>query len=110
MTYDIFKTLGDIQPFEVAPGIVGRIIHTDKISMSFFEIAKGAVLPEHHHFHEQTSFIQEGEFQFTIDGETKVVTAGNYINISGDTPHSAIALTDCKIIDVFVPCREDYKH
>ena len=110
MTYDIFKTLGDIKPFEVAPGIVGRIIHTDKISMSFFEIAKGAVLPEHHHFHEQTSFIQEGEFQFTIDGETKVVTAGNYINTSGDTPHSAIALTDCKIIDVFVPCREDYKH
>jgi len=107
--YNQFKHLKGIEPFEVVPGIVGRIIHTDKMSLSFFEISKGSVLPEHHHFHEQTSYIQEGEFQFTVNGKTKVVTAGNYINIAGDTPHSALALTDCKVIDVFVPCREDYK-
>ena len=107
--YNLFKNIEDIESFEVVPGIVGKIIHTDKMSMSFFEIAKGAALPEHHHFHEQTSYIQEGKFQFTVDGETEVVSSGNYINIAADTPHSAIALTDCKVIDVFIPCREDYK-
>lgn len=107
--YNKFEALENIEPFEVAPGIVGRIIHTDKMSMSFFEIAKGAVLPQHHHIHEQTSYIQEGDFEFTVNGETKVVSAGNYINIEANTPHSALALTDCKVIDVFVPCREDYK-
>ena len=109
MDYNIFKNIADIKDFEVIDGIVGKIIHTDKMSMSFFNISKGAVLPEHHHIHEQTSFIQEGEFQFTVNGETKIVTAGNYINIGADVPHSAVALTDCKVIDVFVPCREDYK-
>ncbi len=108
--YNLFKNIEDIQAYEVVPGIVGRIIHTDKMSLSFFEISKGAVLPEHHHFHEQTSYIQEGKFQFTVDGKTSVIGAGDYICIGGDVPHSAVALTDCKIIDVFVPCREDYKH
>ncbi len=73
--YDVFKEIGDVKPFEVAPGIVGKIIHTDKMSMSFFEIKKGAVLPEHHHFHEQTSYVQEGQFQFTVNGKTKCLLA-----------------------------------
>ena len=109
MDYNQFLNIANIKTKEVAPGFVGRIIHTDKMSMSFFEIKQGSILPEHAHFHEQTSYVQEGEFKFTINGETKVVTAGDFIKIAGDTPHSAIALTDCKIIDVFDPCREDYK-
>ena len=109
MDYNLFQNIEDIQEFEVAPGIVGKIIHTDAMSMSFFNITKDAVLPEHSHIHEQTSYIQAGEFQFTVDGITKIVSAGDYIKIASNTLHSAKALTDCKIIDVFVPCREDYK-
>lgn len=109
LDYNIFKNIADVKAFEVVPGIVGKIIHTDAMSMSFFEISKDAVLPEHDHMHEQTSYVQEGKFEFTVDGITKIISAGDYINIAPNTPHSAKALTDCKIIDVFVPCREDYK-
>ncbi|WP_235298130.1 cupin domain-containing protein [Portibacter marinus] len=107
MMYNTFQNIEELEEFEVVPGIVGRMIHTDKMTMSFFKIAKGAVLPEHQHFHEQTSCIQSGDFQFTVDGKTKIVSAGDHIVIAPHTPHSA--LTDCTIIDVFVPSREDYK-
>lgn len=109
MDFNEFKNIEDIKSKEVAPGIVGKIIHTDQMSLSFFEISKGAILPEHQHIHEQTSYLQEGKFQFTVDGRTKVISAGDYIVIGPNVPHSAVALTDCKVIDVFVPCREDYK-
>ena len=107
--YNIFQNINDINEFEVAPGITGKMIHTDKMTLATFDISKGAKLPEHQHIHEQTSCIQSGQFQFTVNGETKVVSAGDYIVIAPNTPHSAVALTDCKVIDVFVPCREDYK-
>lgn len=107
--YNTFQNITDIKPFEVAPGIVGRIIHSDSMSMSFFDIDKGATLPEHRHVHEQTSYVQKGQFEFTVDGITKIVSSGDYIKIAPNTLHSAKALADCKIIDVFVPCREDYK-
>jgi hypothetical protein len=32
-----------------------------------------------------------------------------YHIIPSDTPHSAVALTDCKVIDTFSPTRDDYK-
>ena len=107
--YNTFKNLKDIPGKELLPGFVGRLIHTDQISISIFEIKAGSVLPEHKHFHEQTSIVQEGEFEFTIDGKTKVVNKGDYICIAPDTPHSAKAITDCVIMDIFSPVREDYK-
>ena len=109
MKYNTFENLENLKIQELIPGFFGKLIHTDKMSISFFEIKAGSKLPEHKHFHEQTSIVQEGDFEFTIDGNTKVVGPGDYIRIAPNTPHSAIAITDCKIIDVFVPAREDYK-
>jgi len=44
-----------------------------------------------------------------IGGEPYSLTAGMYHIIPSNTPHSAIAKMDCKVIDVFSPVREDYK-
>lgn len=53
--------------------------------------------------------VVEGEFEFTLDGKTKVYTAGDIVPIPSNVPHSGKALTPCRLMDVFSPAREDYK-
>ena len=109
MSYNTFDNINNISPKEFIPGFTGRIIHTDQVSISFFEIKKGSSLPEHAHHHEQTSYVIEGSFEFTLDGEKRIVGPGDYVCISPNTPHAGTALSDCRIMDVFSPVREEYK-
>lgn len=45
----------------------------------------------------------------TIGGELCQLTAGMYYVIPSNVWHGAVAVTDCKVIDVFNPVREDYR-
>ena len=90
-------------------GIKGRYIHTENSTIGFVEIEKGAILPMHSHFHEQTTQIIEGKLEMTIGGETKVLEPGMFTIIPSNVLHSAVALTNCKVTDTFCPVREDYK-
>jgi quercetin dioxygenase-like cupin family protein len=94
---------------EIAPGFLGRFIHGEKSTLAFWEIKKGSVLKEHAHMHEQITYISEGEIEMIIGGEKFLMKAGNTHVIPSNCPHSAIAITDCKIIDSFSPPRDDYR-
>ena len=75
----------------------------------FVDIEKGAILPAHSHMHEQTTQVTEGKLEMTIDGVTQVLEPGTILLIPSNVVHSAVALTDCKVTDIFSPVREDYK-
>ncbi|CAN5558857.1 hypothetical protein BH11BAC1_BH11BAC1_16880 [soil metagenome] len=51
----------------------------------------------------------EGTFELTIEGETKTFDKPTVIVVPSNFKHSAKAATDCMIIDVFCPVREDFK-
>jgi len=53
--------------------------------------------------------IIEGEFELTIDNETKILKPGDVAVIPSNAVHSGKAITDCRILDVFYPVREDYR-
>lgn len=99
----------DLPLQEIFPGITGHLIHTDALTIADFRIAKGTVLPEHSHPHEQISTVLEGRFAFIVGGEESILFPGEVAVIPGNVVHSGTALTDCRIIDVFSPAREDYK-
>jgi len=99
----------NIPPKEIVPGITGYYAHGDKETFGFVEIKKGSILQEHHHVHEQITYIIEGKLDMVIGGEPCPLTAGMYHIIPSNTPHSAVAITDCRLIDAFSPVREDYK-
>ncbi len=101
--------LDTIKGKEIVPGYFGRFVHGDHITLSIVDIKKGSPLPEHQHPHEQVTFILEGELEMVIGGEKMVLTAGSIHVIPGNVPHSAVALTDCRVLDAFNPVREDYR-
>jgi quercetin dioxygenase-like cupin family protein len=51
----------------------------------------------------------EGKMEMHIGDETIMLEPGVVKVIPSNTPHSATAHTDCVLIDVFSPVREDYK-
>lgn len=105
-----FVKTSDIKPKEIAPGFFGRFIHTANTTIAYWEIKKGSTIPVHHHIHEMTVNVIEGKLQLTIGEETQVLEPGMVGVIPSNVPHTATAVTDCKIIDVFYPVRTDYNN
>jgi quercetin dioxygenase-like cupin family protein len=99
----------EIDPRQIMAGFHGNLIHTDRMTVINWNIEAGAILPDHEHPHEQISIMVEGQFEFTIAGETKVVGPGQVAVIPGNTRHSGRALTAVHVIDVFNPPRKDYQ-
>ena len=99
----------NITPKELAPGITGYYAHGDKSTFGYIELKKGSAVPLHHHLNEQITYILEGQLDMMIGGVACSLTDGMYHVIHANVPHSAIAVTDCKVIDAFSPVREDYK-
>ena len=99
----------NIKPKELAPGITGYYAHGEKETFGYIELKKGSKVPLHSHINEQITYIIEGQLDMIIDGVVFSLTDGMYHVIHANVPHSAIAITDCKVIDAFSPVREDYK-
>lgn len=93
----------------ISPGIDGYYAHGTGTTLGYVDIKAGAQLKEHKHVHEQITYIIEGQLDMIIGGTACSLTAGMCYVIPSNTPHSAVAVTDCKVIDAFSPVREDYK-
>ncbi|MGE5339927.1 MAG: cupin domain-containing protein [Candidatus Omnitrophota bacterium] len=105
-----FIDLNDVQQNELVPGYHARFVHSENMTFAYWTIEAGAALPNHSHPHEQVANVTKGEFELTVDGTSRVMTPGQVAVIPGGIFHSGKAITDCQIIDVFYPIREDYKN
>ena len=94
---------------ELAPGLTGYYAHGTNMTLGLVEIKAGSNLPVHQHPHEQITYILEGQLNMTIGGEHCELTTGMFYVIPSNVPHGAVAITDCKVMDVFNPVREDYR-
>jgi quercetin dioxygenase-like cupin family protein len=101
--------LEDIPVKQLLPGFFGKMVHGESSSLVFWDIKKGSVLLEHAHIHEQITHIVEGELEMVIGGKKYLFTAGSVHVIPSLVPHSALAITDCTVIDSFAPARDDYR-
>ena len=102
-------TLSQLNDFSPIEGFRAKLVHAETMTIAHWTIDKGCELPEHSHPHEQVANMMEGEFELVLDGEKHHLTPGDVLVIPGNAPHSGRAITDCKIIDVWHPCRDDYQ-
>ena len=93
----------------LAAGITGHYAHGDKCTLGLVKLQKGSSVPLHSHPHEQITYILKGKMQMVIDGKDCLLEEGTYYIIPSNVLHSAVALTDCEVIDVFAPVRDDYR-
>ena len=105
----ISHDLKNIPEKEIMPGFFGRFIHTEEMTFAYWNIKAGSVLPEHAHLQVQVANMLEGEFELTVNGHTRRLTEGMPVVIPSNAVHSGMAITDCKILDVFNPARDDYR-
>jgi quercetin dioxygenase-like cupin family protein len=101
-------TWDEMEKEELSPTIGRKIITGEKAMVAQVFLAKGAVVPEHHHESEQITYILEGALEFQLEGKTVVVGKGQVLRIPSHVPHSAIALEDTLDLDIFSPIRHDW--
>lgn len=101
--------LKDLPSKLLVPGLIGHYAHGEQMTIGLVEIEKGTIMPVHQHVHEQITYCLEGQLDMEIGGEPFSLTPGCYHVIPSNVWHGATAITDCKLLDVFGPVREEYK-
>ncbi|MDB5130620.1 MAG: Cupin domain protein [Mucilaginibacter sp.] len=109
MDTSIFHRFSDIETKEIAPGFLSKLIHTNTNTINFIEVKAGASVPRHQHINEQCAFAIEGKFELTVNDVPQLLEPGLFAIIPPNVWHGGTAITDCKLIDIFSPVREDYK-
>ena len=85
-----------------------KVITGERAMVAQVFIAKGGVVPTHHHESEQLTYIMEGALEFELEGRTVVVRKGEVLHIPSNVPHRAVALEDTLDLDIFSPIRVDW--
>jgi quercetin dioxygenase-like cupin family protein len=98
---------------KVKDGIERRLVYTDNLMMAVIDFKNGPWSepdPLHHHVHEQTTYVAEGEIIFFCEGEKdQRLKAGDFFWVSSNKKHSIQLLSkEAKLIDSFNPIREDF--
>ena len=101
--------LTNISTREVVPGFHGRFVHSENMTLVWWEVVMGSTLPPHQHPHEQVTHVIEGELELTVNGETRLLRSGAVVVIPGGVAHSAKAMSACKLFDAFYPIRQEYR-
>ena len=104
----LHSNLNAIEAKSFFPGVKGKFIHGDSLSWAFWMIDAGAEVPRHQHVHEQMMHVVSGRFEFDVEGEKRICEAGEIVCIPSNQWHYGKAITDCVLMDVFTPVREEY--
>ncbi|HSV17327.1 MAG TPA: cupin domain-containing protein [Casimicrobiaceae bacterium] len=93
---------------DAEPGVRRRILRAEgRLMLMEVQFAAGAAGYEHRHVHEQVSYCTAGRFEYSLDGRTSLLAAGDSIYVPSNALHGARALEAGSLLDVFTPVRED---
>jgi quercetin dioxygenase-like cupin family protein len=93
----------------VGEGVTRQIMGYDgQIMLVKVKFAQGSQGYAHVHYHTQTTYVVSGKFEFTVDGETRIIEAGDGIYIAPDVEHGCKCIEAGILIDCFSPMRADF--
>lgn len=105
-----FFSISDLKSRSLAQGVEMKAFSGEKMMVVFFYMEPCAVMAEHSHPHEQMGIVLEGEVELVINGERKFVRKGDAYHIPSGVPHGGkVSGSPARVLDIFVPPREDYK-
>jgi quercetin dioxygenase-like cupin family protein len=110
MSEGYFMSAAAVDQVEIRPGVLRRTLATtDRTMLCEFTLTSGAAVATHSHPHDQLGYVVSGQLEFTLGDQTRVCGPGDTYAVPGDVPHSAVALSDCLLVEVFTPPREEFR-
>lgn len=89
--------------------VIRRVLaYNDQLMCVENTFEKGAIGALHSHPHTQITYVVSGEFAFTIDGEERIVRAGDTMLKEDGVIHGCVCLEAGVLLDIFTPMREDF--
>ena len=85
-----------------------KYVTGEKAMVAQLGLSKDCVVPLHHHESEQISMVMQGAVKFELEGREVIVRGGEVLVIPSNLPHSALAIEDSSVIEVFSPIRYDW--
>jgi quercetin dioxygenase-like cupin family protein len=96
-----------LDAIELVPGLEFRPVVGRNVMVNFVHFAPHTEAPRHWHDEEQISFVLEGELEFEVGDEKRVVRRGEAVVIPPNVPHAARTHEGtCLEVDVFHPPRQ----
>ncbi len=94
---------------DLGGGVMRRVIaHRPEMMMVEVHFEVDSIGSKHTHPHVQCTYVKEGAFEFDIEGEKRMVKAGDSLAIAPDAVHGVTCLEKGMLLDVFTPMREDF--
>lgn len=85
------------------------LVHNEDLMIVEFSFEAGGVGALHNHPHVQSTFVKSGRFEFTLDGETRILNAGDALLIPSMAVHGCRPLDGPGVlVDSFTPRRDDF--
>ena len=104
-----FVKAGDAQWKELGGGMRRRILaYNEDIMTVEVGFDEGGIGADHSHPHAQITYVLSGEFSYHIEGEARIMRAGDSIAVGCGKVHGLTCLKAGMVVDVFAPMREDF--
>jgi quercetin dioxygenase-like cupin family protein len=105
-----FADVSTLPAQRIWDGVVGRVVHGEKLTLAVVELEPGSVVPEHRHANEQVGLCVAGSLRFRVSDETREIAPGCTWCILAETPHEVAAGPEGAIvIETFAPVRADWE-
>ena len=104
MTEPVLHDWETLEKDRPMPGLWRRRVVGEQAMLSQVFLEKGTFVPSHSHANEQMAIVVSGRLRFGLAGGREVIVgAGQVLHLPPDAPHSAEALEDSLVLDVFSP-------
>ncbi|RPD39517.1 cupin domain-containing protein [Chitinophaga barathri] len=101
-----FITLDKLKTKDALEGATVSFFQTDYQTVGYTVMKAGAEVPLHQHPQEAIDIVLEGMLQMTIGESTGILIRGMTSFVPSNVPHTAKAITDCKVITILHPQRK----
>ena len=92
-------------------GVSTKTFWGENMLISLLTVEPGGTVPMHNHPHEQIGIILQGEFNFTLGGETRSLQVGDMYIAPGMVEHGGTGGSEgCVTAEIFSPVREDFQY
>jgi quercetin dioxygenase-like cupin family protein len=101
-----FIVLNKLAALEAMENTLLSSVQTENLTVAYTDMKAGVETPLHHHPEEAVDILLEGELEMQIDEKKDILNRGMVSIIPSAVPHSAKAITDCKVVTIFYPQRK----